>query len=247
MPKLSCDRALFATVLCTAIACCATATSALAADGTGGASIPVAVAPTTGAIGYGEPGMRALVVPPTGLVGSVLVARGTMPRAAGRQVILQRLDPLRGWRNVGRTRVHSTTRFAAGWRPDVSGKITLRAVVARRGAQAASTAPVAQTTVYRPAMATYFGPGLYGRETACGIVLTPELHGVAHKGLPCGTLVAILYANREIVVPVVDRGPFNGGYNWDLTQATADALGFTASGGIGYVRAQPQPQPAPQT
>jgi hypothetical protein len=242
MPRLSRDRAVFATVFCTAIAWCAAATDAIAADGTGGASIPVAIAPTPGATGYGQPGMRALLVPPTSLAGSVLVARGTMPRAAGRQVVLQRLDPLRGWRDVARTRVHSTARFAVGWRPDVSGKISLRAVVARRGAQAAGTAPVVQTTVYRPARATFFGPGLYGRETACGIVLTPDLHGVAHQSLPCGTLVSILYDNREIVVPVVDRGPFNGGYRWDLTQATADALGFTASGGIGYVRAQPGPQ-----
>ena len=40
-------------------------------------------------------------------------------------------------------------------------------------------------------------------------------------------------------MPVVDRGPFNGGYDWDLTQATADALGFTTSGAIGYVRLKP--------
>jgi rare lipoprotein A (peptidoglycan hydrolase) len=45
-----------------------------------------------------------------------------------------------------------------------------------------------------------------------------------------------MYERREIVVPVVDRGPFNAGYDWDLTQATADALGFTASGEIGYAR-----------
>ena len=128
--------------------------------------------------------------------------------------------------------------------PDVSGRIRLRAVVVSRGAQAAGSAPTVATTVYKPAQATFFGPGLYGRQTACGMVLTPDLHGVAHKRLPCGTLVAILYGNREIVVPVVDRGPFNGGYRWDLTQATADALGFSASGGIGYVRASAGP---PQT
>jgi rare lipoprotein A len=244
MPRLSRDRAVFPAVLCTVIAWCAAATSAIAADGTGGASVPVAIAPTPGATGYGQPGMRTLRVAPTGLPGGVLVARGTMPRAAGRQVVLQRLDRRHGWRNIARTRVRSTTRFAVGWRPDVSGRISLRAVVASRGAQAAGTPPTVETTVYKPARATFFGPGLYGRQTACGMVLTPDLHGVAHKRLPCGTLVAILYGNREIVVPVVDRGPFNGGYRWDLTQATADALGFSASGGIGFVRASPGP---PQT
>ena len=237
MTRLSRDRAVFATVLCTALAACAG--TAAADDGTGGATMPVAVAPTPGAIGFGQPGMRALVVTPTAMTGSVLVARGTMPRAARRVVILQRLDPKRGWRNVARARIHSTTRFAVSWRPDVSGKVSLRAVVASRGAQAAGSAPVVETRIYRPALATFFGPGFYGRQTACGVVLTPELHGVAHKRLPCGTLVAILYENREVVVPVVDRGPFNGAYSWDLTQATADALGFDASGAIGYVRALP--------
>ena len=66
------------------------------------------------------------------------------------------------------------------------------------------------------------------------------LLGVAHRTLPCGTRVAILHEGRELVVPVVDRGPFNAGYDWDLTQATADALGFTASGKIGYVRVKPR-------
>ena len=66
------------------------------------------------------------------------------------------------------------------------------------------------------------------------------LHGVAHRTLACGTRVAVLFDRREIIVPVVDRGPFHEGYDWDLTQATADALGFTASGGIGYVRLKPE-------
>lgn len=66
-------------------------------------------------------------------------------------------------------------------------------------------------------------------------MLTPLLIGVANKHLKCGTLVAILYMGREIVIPVVDRGPFHDGYSWDLTQAAADALGFTGAGAIGYL------------
>jgi rare lipoprotein A (peptidoglycan hydrolase) len=55
-----------------------------------------------------------------------------------------------------------------------------------------------------------------------------------------------MYRSREITVPVIDRGPFSGTYSWDLTQATADALGFQGSGSIGYVRADPAaPGPAP--
>ncbi len=39
-----------------------------------------------------------------------------------------------------------------------------------------------------------------------------------------------------MVVPVVDRGPFRRGMTWDLTEATARALGFTTTDRIGAVR-----------
>jgi hypothetical protein len=231
------DRTTLVAVLCTGLSGWACAVAA-AAPGTGGSSIPDVIPPSTGVSGYGEPGKRSVLVAPTALVGDVVLVRGTLPGAARRRLILQRLDPRRGWRNVRRTRVHSTSRFAVGWHADRSGRIGLRVVIAHR-ASAAEAAPVANVNVYRPALATFFGPGLYGNATYCGQVLTPLLLGVAHRRLPCGTQVAILYDRREIIVPVVDRGPFNGGYDWDLTQATADLLGFTASGPIGYVRVKP--------
>src|SRR5206468_12183409 len=37
--------------------------------------------------------------------------------------------------------------------------------------------------------ATWYGPGLYGRRTACGERLGPGTLGVAHRSLPCGTPV----------------------------------------------------------
>jgi rare lipoprotein A len=191
--------------------------------------------PSTGGSGYGDPHERSVRVTPTALVGDIVHVRGTMPGAARRRAILQRLDLRRGWRDVARTRVHRTGRFAVPWRADRSGRISLRVVIARR-VSAAATAPVAFVNVYRPAFATYYGPGLYGNTTYCGQVLTPFLLGVAHRRLPCGTQVAILFDRREIIVPVVDRGPFTGDDDWDLTQATADVLGFTTSGAIGYVR-----------
>ena len=164
--------------------------------------------------------------------------RGTLPARRAAAAVLQRLDPRRGWRNVARARVRSTTASPSAGAPTAAGASACASSSARR-AGAAAAAPVANVNVYRPALATFFGPGLYGNPTYCGAVLTPVLHGVAHRTLPCGTQVAILYDRREIIVPVVDRGPFNEGYDWDLTQATADALGFTASGAIGYVRVKP--------
>ena len=239
MPGLRRDRAVFVAVLCTVLVATANAAAATPPPtlATGGVSMPSVLPESTGGVGYGEIGQQSLVVRPIAILGRPIVARGTMPGAARRQVILQRLDLRRGWRNVARGRIRTTDRFELRWRANRSGRVSLRAILARRGRAAASGAPpIARLTVYRPALATYYGPGFFGRQTACGQVLTPDMHGVAHKRLPCGTRVAITYAGRAIVVPVIDRGPFNGNYSWDLTQATADALGFTGAGEIGYAR-----------
>ena len=56
--------------------------------------------------------------------------------------------------------------------------------------------------------------------------------GVAHKSLPCGTRVTFRYRGRSVTVPVVDRGPFVGGREWDLTSATKQRLGFGNLGRI---------------
>jgi len=155
--------------------------------------------------------------------------------------------------------VRSSERFVIRWHADRGGRISLRAVIAplsrsdrrlrphrtRPKAAVRLAAPVVGLTIFRPAKASFYGPGFFGRQTACGLTLTPDLRGVAHRSLPCGTLVEIMYQSRQITVPVIDRGPFSGTYSWDLTQATADALGFQSSGSIGYVRADASPAPGP--
>ena len=50
-------------------------------------------------------------------------------------------------------------------------------------------------------MATWYGPGLYGNEMACGGKLTKATFGVAHKTLPCGTKVAIAHGGRIVIAP----------------------------------------------
>ena len=94
-------------------------------------------------------------------------------------------------------------------------------------------APLTQRTAHRAALATWFGPGFFGRRTACGQMLTPAVIGVAHRTLPCGTLVAVAYHGRRITLPVIDRGPYAGnGAEWDLTLQAARALGITATARI---------------
>lgn len=84
---------------------------------------------------------------------------------------------------------------------------------------------VATEPATTPVQASWFGPGLYGNRTACGQELTTSLLGVAHRTLPCGTVVTLRYGDRSVDVPVVDRGPFNYSREFDLTFATKTALG----------------------
>ncbi len=88
---------------------------------------------------------------------------------------------------------------------------------------------IGRVSTLRPALASWYGPGLYGNRTACGQTLTPSLRGVAHKSLPCGTRVEVRYGGRSTQAIVVDRGPFSGAREFDLTNATARAIGFGSS------------------
>ena len=72
----------------------------------------------------------------------------------------------------------------------------------------------------------------YGLPIACGGVLHVPQLGVANKTLPCGTMVTFVYGGRAIRVPVIDRGPYIAGREWDLTGATAEALHFPGLGPI---------------
>jgi rare lipoprotein A (peptidoglycan hydrolase) len=72
----------------------------------------------------------------------------------------------------------------------------------------------------------------YGLPIACGGVLHVPQLGVANKTLPCGTMVTFVYNGRAIRVPVLDRGPYIPGREWDLTGATAEALHFPGLGPI---------------
>lgn len=70
----------------------------------------------------------------------------------------------------------------------------------------------------------------YGLGLACGGLLGVNQLGVAHKTAPCGTVVDFRYAGRQLRLPVIDRGPYIAGREWDLTGAAADALGFPGLG-----------------
>ncbi len=128
--------------------------------------------------------------------------------------------------------------FTAVWPTNHIGRFAIRAVLVRsRGgiSRATPTSPALTVTVYRPSVATFYGPGFFGQRTACGQILRRSTLGVANRTLPCGTPVSLLYHGRTIVVPVIDRGPYANGADWDLTSATATALGISGTETIGAV------------
>ena len=88
--------------------------------------------------------------------------------------------------------------------------------------------------------ATWYGPGFWGKQTACGMPLMKGTLGAAHKKLPCGTQVTFTYNGLSVDATVIDRGPFRKGYKWDLTKQTAKAIGFLEAGS-GYLEATVTP------
>jgi hypothetical protein len=98
-------------------------------------------------------------------------------------------------------------------------------------------APVGTVVIpqwHRDGNVSWYGPGFYGKRTACGYAMTESLRGVAHKTLPCGTKVTFRNpANgRTITTTVVDRGPYVTGRQWDLTGGLCLALDHCYTGSL---------------
>ena len=194
---------------------------------------PAATGPNGGTAA--APGDSGLVVRPAALLERALAIRGAVDTGdAGRTVRVERQDLSGAWLPVAETVVAADGSYATSWTPDVAGRHTLRATVVREGARAAANeTPTARVTVFRRQVASWYGPGFWGRRTACGTRLKRTTLGVAHRSLPCGAQVELYHRGRTITVPVIDRGPFARGRTWDLTGATAKALGVTATTRVG--------------
>jgi hypothetical protein len=104
----------------------------------------------------------------------------------------------------------------------------------------AAIQPVAKTGVivvptwHFDSNVSWYGPGFYGGRTACGNAYTESIIGVAHRTLPCGTKVTFKNpANgRVVTAPVIDRGPYVDGRQWDLSGGLCKALGHCYTGSI---------------
>lgn len=78
------------------------------------------------------------------------------------------------------------------------------------------------------------GDGLMGSGCSDGSTVTESSMGVAHKTLPLGTQIQIMYDGKIVNAIVHDRGPFITGRDLDLQPAIAWALDFDGVGTVQY-------------
>lgn len=166
------------------------------------------------------------------LGGGTLAVRARLGTPGALTLKLQ-VRPRNGrWSTIGRRRVMRSGRVRLLGRLSGPGVWRVRIVAQplARGLERGASRLLGRVFVYRPSYASWYGPGLYGGGLACGGRLTPATVGVAHRWLPCGTRVAFRFGGRTVVARVVDRGPYVGGREWDLTAGLKQRLGFGSTG-----------------
>jgi rare lipoprotein A len=157
---------------------------------------------------------------------------------AGRTGLSRRVVALQalgrhGWSTVTRARTGARGRFTLTFVPRRIGSELIRMRFAGDPFDLGSHVRLGTLNVFRLAGASWYGGG---GGLACGGTLTSSTLGVANKTLPCGTIVTLRYGGRTIRVPVIDRGPYVEGREFDLTEATKQALGFGDTGNVWSTR-----------
>jgi rare lipoprotein A len=155
---------------------------------------------------------------------SVKVTGTVKPSVEGQQVVVH----VPGKDKV--TRTGPGGKFRVKFGVGGAGEYKVQASAKDTDTTTGSESKSVKVTAYRTAQASWYGPGLYGNGMACGGTLSPSTIGVAHKSLPCGTQLTLRYHGNTVEVEVVDRGPYVGNREFDLTSATKQKLGFPSTG-----------------
>jgi rare lipoprotein A len=76
------------------------------------------------------------------------------------------------------------------------------------------------------------GDGFQGKRTASGATFNTYSMMAAHKSLPFGTRVRVTNVSngKQVIVKILDRGPYIGGRVIDLSKAAAQLLGMMGTG-----------------
>lgn len=84
-------------------------------------------------------------------------------------------------------------------------------------------------------IASFYGPGFEGRQTASGRIFDSDEMVAAHRTLPFGTTVRVtnLENDRTVVLRIVDRGPYVGRNTIiDVSKGAARRLRFVKDGRV---------------
>ncbi len=177
--------------------------------------------------------------------GTRLVARNTAsaaPNSESRERMLWELDKTMS--------VASTAKLGQNQDLEATAVIILNRVRSRFGvapvASVEKPSPIASAgkTVKQAAMsvlnsfqggASWYGgngDGFHGRKTASGVTFNTYSMMAAHKSLPFGTRVRVTNVSngKQVVVKIMDRGPYIGGRVIDLSKAAAQLLGMMGTG-----------------
>jgi rare lipoprotein A len=118
----------------------------------------------------------------------------------------------------------------------VLGIITLVLLAAARPAISAAPQRAAERGRVQVGLASFYGPGFQGEETASGEIFDQREMVAAHRSLPLGSVVRVtnLENGRRVVLRVIDRGPYGRNYRKgtiiDVSRGAARRLGFVTDG-----------------
>lgn len=152
------------------------------------------------------------------------------------QIVVIEIRKGKKWKSVTRLRTGKNGGFSGQVKIDDLGSTDIRVVLPSLGQTSSVKKPLGTVYRYRQEVASWYGPGFYGRKMSCGKTLNRSTIAVAHKTLPCGTKVRFHNNGKTVVASVEDRGPFIAGRDWDLTEATKNKLGTFNSVWVSYRR-----------
>ena len=128
--------------------------------------------------------------------------------------------------------VAATTELRAGYDPPRLPEPVARSRVVLPATEPTQPAAASGNVV----TVSWYGPGFYENRLPCWqwlaanglpIQFLPETWGIAHKSLPCGTMVTLTHGATSVTVPVVDRGPYVAGREFDLSPRVKAELNCT--------------------
>lgn len=115
--------------------------------------------------------------------------------------------------------------------------LLLPACAANPKLRSPTTRPPARIGTRATGMASWYGPGYHGRQTACGDRFDQDALTAAHGTFACGTRVKVtlLSTGKSVVVTINDLFPNHKGRLIDVSRGAARAIGLIGPG-VGKVR-----------